>query len=72
MKLTSLTTLFVLVAAPLQAQEAEDVAVTRLLSSTATSSGQPIILPQKDAQVVVCLRSGAGGRPWRRKTLPTV
>src|SRR5450759_4438385 len=24
------------------------------------------------AQVVVCLRSGAGGRPWRCRTLPTV
>jgi len=55
MKLTWLTILFVLLVAPLQAQEGEDVTVTQLLSSTATSSGQPIVLPQKDAQVVVSI-----------------
>ena len=55
MKPAWLTTLFVLLAAPLQAQEGEDVTVTQLLSSTATSSGQPILLPQKDAQIVVSI-----------------
>jgi quercetin dioxygenase-like cupin family protein len=38
---------------PLQAQERRDVTITQLLSTTATSSGQPIVLPQKDAQIVV-------------------
>jgi quercetin dioxygenase-like cupin family protein len=55
MKLTWLTILFLSLVAPLQAQEGEDVMVTQLLSSTATSSGQPIVLPQKDAQVVVSI-----------------
>jgi quercetin dioxygenase-like cupin family protein len=55
MKLTWLTILFVLLVAPLQAHEGEDVTVTRLLSSTATSSGQPIVLPQKDAEIVVSI-----------------
>jgi quercetin dioxygenase-like cupin family protein len=55
MRLTSLTILFGLLAAPVQSQEAEDVTVTQLSASTATSSGQPIVLPQKDAQVVVSI-----------------
>lgn len=37
---------------PLRAQE-NGVVVRPVLSSTATSSGQPIVLPQKDAQIVV-------------------
>ena len=36
-----------------QAQERKDVAVTHVLSATVTSSGQPIVLPQKDARIVV-------------------
>ena len=53
MKVLSLVGLFVLfVSPPLQAQEQKDVAVTQLLSATRTSSGQPIGLPQKDAQIV--------------------
>jgi quercetin dioxygenase-like cupin family protein len=55
MKLPWLTILVALFVAPLQAQEAEDVMVTHVLSSTATSSGQPVVLPQKDAQIVVSI-----------------
>ena len=46
---------FVLFASQLQAQEQKDVTVTQLLSSTVTSSGQPIVLPQKDAQIVASI-----------------
>jgi len=52
MKVLSLVGLFALFLSPLQAQEQKDVAVTQLLSTTRTSSGQPIGLPQKDAQIV--------------------
>ena len=55
LKLTALTVLFVSLAAPLQAQDGEDVTVTRLLSTATTSSGQPVVLPQKDAQIVVSI-----------------
>lgn len=41
-----------LLAAPLHA-ESQQVVVKPVLSTTVTSSGQPIVLPQKDAQVVV-------------------
>lgn len=40
-----------LLAAPLHAES--QVVVKPVLSTTVTSSGQPIVLPQKDAQVVV-------------------
>lgn len=40
-----------LAAAPLHAES--QVVVKPVLSTTVTSSGQPIVLPQKDAQVVV-------------------
>jgi hypothetical protein len=46
---------FALVIAPLQAQERKEVTVKELLSTTVTSSGQPIVLPQKDAQIVVSI-----------------
>ncbi len=52
---------FALVITPLQAQERKDVTVTQLLSTTVTSSGQPIVLPQKDAQVVVSIYDVAPG-----------
>jgi len=52
MRVLSLVGLFALFLSPLQAQEQKDVAVTQLLSTTRTSSGQPIGLPQKDAQIV--------------------
>jgi len=55
MKLPRLTILVALLAAPLQAHEAEDVTVTHVLSSTTTSGGQPVVLPQKDAEVVVSI-----------------
>jgi hypothetical protein len=44
---------FALFISPSQAQERKDVAVTHVLSATVTSSGQPIVLPQKDARIVV-------------------
>ena len=52
MKALPLVGLFALFISPLQAQEQKDVAVTQLLSTTRTSSGQPINLPQKNAQIV--------------------
>jgi quercetin dioxygenase-like cupin family protein len=64
---------FLLFVSPLQAQERKDVTVTQLLSATTTSSGQPIVLPQKDAQVVVSIFDVAPGptlpvhkHPYRR------
>jgi hypothetical protein len=50
-----------LVIAPLQSQERKEVTVTKLLSTTVTSSGQPIVLPQKDAQIVVSIYDVAPG-----------
>jgi len=47
--------LFALFISPLQAQERKDLTVTKLLSTTTTSSGQPVVLPQKDAQIVVSI-----------------
>ena len=38
-----------------QAQGKRDVAVTLLLSTTVTSSGQPIVLPRKNAQIIVSI-----------------
>ena len=56
MKLVGLFAGFlVLFAFPLQARDQMDVRVTQLLSTTATSSGQPIVLPQKDAQIIVSI-----------------
>jgi quercetin dioxygenase-like cupin family protein len=52
---------FVLLVSPVQAQERKDFTVTQLLSSTITSSGQPIVLPQKDAQIVVSIYDMAPG-----------
>jgi ABC-type uncharacterized transport system substrate-binding protein len=46
---------FAMFISPLQAHEEKDITVTQLLSSTMTSSGQPIILPHKDAQIVVSI-----------------
>jgi quercetin dioxygenase-like cupin family protein len=54
-KLPSLTILIALLVAPLQAQAGEAVTVTPVLSSTVTSSGQPVVLPQKDAQIVISI-----------------
>jgi quercetin dioxygenase-like cupin family protein len=52
---------FALVITPLQAQERKEVTVTELLSTTVTSSGQPIVLPQKDGQIVVSIYDVAPG-----------
>lgn len=49
-----------LLAAPLHA-ESQQVVVKPVLSTTVTSSGQPIVLPQKDAQVVVSTYEIAAG-----------
>jgi quercetin dioxygenase-like cupin family protein len=46
---------FALIIAPLQAQERKGVVITELLSTAVTSSGQPIVLPQKDPQIVVSI-----------------
>ena len=53
--------LVALLISPVQAQEQKDVAVTQLLSTTVTSSGQPIVLPQKDAQIIVSTYEVAHG-----------
>ena len=55
MKLVLLVAAFAAVLTPLQAQERKNISVAELLSTTVTSSGQPILLPQKDAQVVVSI-----------------
>lgn len=54
-------TFFVLFIPPLQAQERKQVTITQLLSTTTTSSGQPIVLPQKNAQIVVSIYDIASG-----------
>ena len=46
---------FAFIISPLQAQERKEITITPLLSSTVTSSGQPIVLPQKNAEVVVSI-----------------
>jgi quercetin dioxygenase-like cupin family protein len=55
MKYLGLTAAFVLLASPVQAFEAKTVVVTSILSTTVTLGGQPILLPRKDAQVLVSL-----------------
>jgi quercetin dioxygenase-like cupin family protein len=60
MKLIWLVGAFALFTSPLSAQERKDVIVkdariTELLSTTMTSSGQPIVLPRKDVQIVVSI-----------------
>jgi quercetin dioxygenase-like cupin family protein len=47
--------------APLQAQQSDEVVVTPLLSTTTTSTGQPIVLPQHDAQLIVSIYDVAPG-----------
>lgn len=47
MKVLFLVGLFALLMSPLQAREPNEVAVTRRLSTSRTSSGQPIVLPRK-------------------------
>jgi quercetin dioxygenase-like cupin family protein len=55
MKLASFVSSIALITSPLQAQERSDVAITQLLSATTTSSGQSIVMPRKDAQVVASI-----------------
>ena len=52
---------FALLSSPLQAQDHGGAIVTHVLTSTVTSSGQPIVLPQKDAQIVVSIFDIAPG-----------
>ncbi len=52
---------FVLFARPLQAFESKTIVVTSVLSTSVTADGQPIILPQKDAQVLVSIFQIAPG-----------
>jgi quercetin dioxygenase-like cupin family protein len=53
MKRFWIATVFLLATSPLQALENSSVVVTPVLSTNVTASGQPIKLPEKDAQVVV-------------------
>jgi quercetin dioxygenase-like cupin family protein len=55
MKLLWLIGLFASFMSPLQAGERNDVTVTQVLSTTMTSSGQPIVLPRNDAQIIVSI-----------------
>jgi quercetin dioxygenase-like cupin family protein len=55
MKLLWLIGLFASFMSPLQAGERNDVTVTQVLSATTTSSGQPIVLPRTDAQIIVSI-----------------
>jgi quercetin dioxygenase-like cupin family protein len=60
MTLIWLIGVFALFTSPLSAQEGKEVRVkdaivTELLSTTMTSSGQAIVLPQKDVQIVVSI-----------------
>jgi len=55
MKRIWLAGLFALVVSPLSAEERNDVTITQLLASAVTASGQPVVLPRKDAQVVVSI-----------------
>jgi hypothetical protein len=52
--------LVALLISPVQAQEQDDVAVTQLLSTTVTSSGQPIVLPRRTLRSLFRLTT------WRR------
>ena len=61
MRPTALVAGLALIIVPLQAKEADAIKVTRLSSLTTTSSGQPIVLPQKDAQIVVSIYEIAPG-----------
>jgi quercetin dioxygenase-like cupin family protein len=61
MRLFWLSGLFASILSPLQAQERMEVAITPLLSSTVTSSGQPIILPQQNPEVTASIYDVAPG-----------
>jgi quercetin dioxygenase-like cupin family protein len=53
MKNIYLVAAILVLATPAKAAEANAVVVTPILNATATSSGQPIVLPQKNVQVIV-------------------
>ncbi|MEJ0094950.1 MAG: cupin domain-containing protein [Methylocella sp.] len=61
MKYIWLAASFALLSSPLHALENSTVVVTPVLSTTVTASGQPIILPQKDAQVLASIYEIAPG-----------
>src|SRR5262245_3274246 len=50
--------LFALFVSPLGAQEQKDAAITELLSTTTTSSGQSISLPRNNVQIVASIFDG--------------
>jgi quercetin dioxygenase-like cupin family protein len=60
MKLIYLSAAFMLLASPLKASE-PDTVVTPLLSTSVTASGQPIVLPQNNPQVLVSIYEIAPG-----------
>jgi quercetin dioxygenase-like cupin family protein len=61
MKYFWLAVAFVLFACPLHAFESKKIIVTPVLSTSVTADGQPIILPRKDAQVLVSIFQIAPG-----------
>ncbi len=50
-----------LLASPVNALQIKNIVVVPVLSSTVTASGQPIVLPQKDVQVLVSMYQIAPG-----------
>jgi quercetin dioxygenase-like cupin family protein len=50
-----------LLASPVNALQVKSIVVAPVLSSTVTASGQPIVLPQKDVQVLVSMYQIAPG-----------
>jgi hypothetical protein len=62
MKYLWLAGTFLLLASPLHAQDSApaSVVVTPITTARATASGQPIVLPQKDAEIVVATYEIAG------------
>ena len=61
MRLISAAFCVMLLASPVQAAETKPVVVTPVAAELATASGQPIILPQHDAQVIVSTYDIAAG-----------
>ncbi len=64
MKYFSLMCGLAVLALPLHALEIKDIVPIPVLSSTVTASGQPIVLPQKDVQVLVSIYQIAPGRHY--------
>lgn len=56
--LTAALAVFALFVSPLKAQEQKDAAITQLLSTTTTSSGQSLVLPRNNVQIVASIFDG--------------